>query len=68
LAAFDVIGWNMRGNLSSDGRYNYTTANAYNSFIAGVPEPSVWMQLILGFGVIGGAVRYRRRRAVLGFA
>ena len=68
LAAFDVIGWNMRGNLSSNGSYNYTTAAAYNSFIAGVPEPAVWMQLILGFGVIGGAVRYRRRRAVVGLA
>lgn len=68
LAAFDVIGWNMRGNLSSDGNYVYTTANAYNSFFAAVPEPAVWMQLILGFGVIGSAVRYRRRRTVLGLA
>jgi hypothetical protein len=58
----------MRGNLSSNGSYEYTTANAYNSFFAAVPEPAVWLQLILGFGVIGSAVRYRRRRAVLGLA
>ena len=68
LAAFDVIGWNFRGDTSTYGNYRYTTAAAYNSFLAGVPEPSVWMQLILGFGVIGGSLRYRRRRTALGFA
>lgn len=68
LAAFDVIGWNFRRDTATYGNYRYTTAAAYNSFIAGVPEPAVWMQLILGFGVIGGAVRYRRRRAVVGLA
>ena len=26
-----------------------------------VPEPAVWMQLILGFGLIGVALRWRRR-------
>ena len=67
LAAFDVIGWNFRPDTSTFGNYRYTTAAAYNSFIAGVPEPSVWMQLILGFGVIGGAIRYRRRRGVASF-
>ena len=37
-------------------------------FLAGsVPEPTVWAMLILGFGVIGGALR-RRRRAAMGAA
>lgn len=34
------------------------------SFAAGaVPEPQVWLTLILGFGVIGGALRKHRRGA-----
>lgn len=27
-----------------------------------VPEPATWMTMILGFGMIGGAVRYRKRK------
>lgn len=34
---------------------------------AGVPEPSAWALLILGFGTVGGAMR-RRKRAAIAFA
>jgi hypothetical protein len=34
---------------------------------AAVPEPSTWMMLVAGFGMIGGAIRYGRRKAP-GFA
>ncbi len=30
-------------------------------FVADVPEPATWMQLILGFGVVGAASRRVRR-------
>lgn len=30
----------------------------------GVPEPANWAMLISGFGLVGGATRYRRRRTV----
>ena len=30
---------------------------------AAVPEPSSWALMLIGFGTMGGAVRYRRRRA-----
>ncbi len=61
LAAFDVIGWNLRGDTAGMGGYRVTTAQVYSSYFAAVPEPAVWVQLILGFGVIGGSLRYRRR-------
>ena len=31
------------------------------TFTPGVPEPGVWLLMILGFGAIGGIMRYRRR-------
>jgi len=34
---------------------------------SGVPEPSSWMMLLLGFGLMGGALR-RRRKAPLSYA
>lgn len=35
---------------------------------ASVPEPAVWTMLIVGFGAIGGAVRYRRRTVRVAFS
>lgn len=32
-----------------------------------VPEPASWGLLILGFGAVGGAMRYRRRRTQVAF-
>lgn len=33
--------------------------------IAGVPEPSTWATMLLGFGFVGGAMRMRRRQGKL---
>ena len=33
--------------------------------VTGVPEPTTWAMLILGFGLIGGALRRRTERTVL---
>lgn len=33
-----------------------------------VPEPATWGMMILGFGVVGGAVRHRRRSTKIAFA
>lgn len=32
------------------------------TFTPGVPEPGMWLLMILGFGAVGGAMRYRRRQ------
>jgi hypothetical protein len=33
-----------------------------------VPEPATWAMMIVGFGVIGGSTRYRRRKTSFSFA
>lgn len=33
-----------------------------------VPEPATWMMMLLGFGLMGGAMRYRRRSMTVTFA
>jgi hypothetical protein len=35
---------------------------ATDAIVAGVPEPSTWAMMLLGFGGIGMAMRFRRRR------
>ena len=34
------------------------------TFAPAVPEPGVWLLMILGIGAVGGAMRYRRRKDV----
>lgn len=56
LALFDAIGWNVNFDVLSDPDYEFTTAQMRGL----VPEPSSWALMILGFGLVGGAVRRRR--------
>lgn len=67
LGAFDAIGWTLSAGARDNAAYNLSTAQIFNVF--GVPEPATWLQLIIGFGVVGGSYRSaRRRRAVLAAA
>ena len=36
--------------------------------LGAVPEPATWAMLILGFGMVGGAIRYRRRETAVRLA
>lgn len=36
--------------------------------VAAVPEPAAWAMLIMGFGLVGGAMRYRKRATKVSFA
>ncbi|MDB5453794.1 MAG: hypothetical protein JWO33_2372, partial [Caulobacteraceae bacterium] len=36
--------------------------------VAAVPEPATWAMMIAGFGMIGGAMRHRRRTPAATFA
>lgn len=46
------------------GRYALTIALAPNA----VPEPATWAMMIGGLGLVGGAMRYRRRTTGVAFA
>lgn len=53
------------------GVYEYTAPSdtitvSIGSGVAAVPEPATWAMLLLGFGVIGGAIRRRRSQSAFG--
>jgi hypothetical protein len=60
LAAMDAIGWNTRTDVLANPGYGFSSSNIYSST---VPEPAAWALMIVGFGLVGTAVR-RRRAAV----
>ncbi len=41
----------------------------FGSVVAGgaVPEPATWAMMLSGFGLVGGAMRYRRRKTAVSF-
>jgi hypothetical protein len=61
LAAFDAIGWDLSYNVLDHINRTYTSGDALQGIGATVPEPSTWANMLLGFGVLGGALRTRRR-------
>lgn len=65
LAAYDAMGWNLSVNALT---YSTTsTADIFRQFNAtAVPEASTWVMMILGFGMVGGAMR--RRSTKVSFA
>lgn len=58
LAAFDAFGWNLNYDVLADpGR----TFNTKDLEVSAVPEPATWAMMIGGFGLVGGAMRRRRK-------
>lgn len=55
------------GELSGDTWVKPYTAfvDAFIANVGSVPEPASWLQMILGFGVIGGALRRHRVRVTI---
>jgi PEP-CTERM motif len=54
----------VRFNLPSNVSFSSQSGSFLTGLSAGgVPEPATWAMMILGFGVIGGAMRTRRRVA-----
>ena len=36
--------------------------------VSAVPEPATWAMMIVGFGMVGGAARYRRHKTTTTYA
>lgn len=74
------MGWEQRNfvftaaSTSTTLRFSADPATSRTSFglgldnvsIAAVPEPGTWMMLLLGFGMIGGALRSRKKQNFIG--
>ncbi len=74
---YQLLGANFTGAAAGSGPaelFYWDSNNGDNSgnisfsIMAGVPEPTTWAMLILGFGVVGGAMRSRRRKVRVAFA
>lgn len=70
LALFDAIGWNLIASARDNLGYTRTTGEIYRDYFAtpSVPEPSTWVQMVLGFGLFGGLLRRARTRTRVSFA
>lgn len=71
LALLDAIGWNTNVDVLANGGYQATSADVFKAYAAAgnpVPEPESWAMLILGVGMLGGAMRYRTRKLQVRFA
>jgi hypothetical protein len=64
IAAFDAIGWTTRFDALTNSGYRETTADIYRA-VGMVPEPATWGLMLVGFAMVGGATRYRRRATTL---
>src|SRR3546814_10702224 len=51
----------INGTSGGSGSYSGTLAFA-------VPEPASWAMMIAGFGLLGGAIRVRKRQVKVSFA
>ena len=72
IAAFDAMGWNVNFDVLANKTYAFSTAQAFRlqglAVAVGVPEAATWMQMIFGFGLIGGVLRNRKSRTRVTYA
>lgn len=54
------------GYSSGSGLFDTPFRTFMSTAEAAVPEPATWAMLIMGFGLVGGAMRVRLRRAAIG--
>ena len=62
LQSFRVSGLGPDGASTFNGDFQLLTSGQIE--IAAVPEPASWALMIIGFGMVGGTVRARRRQAI----
>lgn len=56
-------------SVSPDARWTAGTLTlTYDEATGAVPEPATWAMMLVGFGLIGGGARYRRRAVKIAYA
>ncbi|MBD8546067.1 PEPxxWA-CTERM sorting domain-containing protein [Sphingomonas sp. CFBP 8760] len=65
----------FRGSVSNPtmltGRFNLVDQSVGTTAVltvAAIPEPATWAMMLVGFGMVAGAARYRRRAMTITFA
>jgi PEP-CTERM motif len=59
---------NQTLTFAQQGGNNFRGSILDNVMIAAVPEPSTWLMLLAGFGLVGGAMRRRKPQTQLSFS
>ncbi|WP_082543229.1 PEPxxWA-CTERM sorting domain-containing protein [Sphingomonas sp. Leaf339] len=62
--------YTLRFNLSNSilNQPSGLRVEASNATVGAVPEPATWAMMMVGFGMVGGAARYRRRHSTVRYA
>ncbi|HVF95013.1 MAG TPA: PEPxxWA-CTERM sorting domain-containing protein [Sphingomonas sp.] len=55
-------------SFRNDPSYYHLDDVSVESIAAAVPEPATWAMMLLGFGMTGAAMRYRRRETKVAYA
>lgn len=62
-------GWIRTTGMYGNHAFSLDTARLSGTDgVSAVPEPATWAMVLVGFGMIGAAARYRRRRTMVRFA
>jgi len=70
LAGHDFLLSVLGADCQPAGHTGYVYLDGFGNVTppAAVPEPATWAMMLLGFGMMGGAIRYRRRSTTLAIA
>jgi len=55
-------------NYVSAGQQIFLTSGSFAEISTAVPEPETWAMMLVGFGMVAGAARYRRRSMAATYA
>jgi hypothetical protein len=60
---FDATPTSLTMSLNSTGASAFSAASTLSipPAVGVIPEPATWAMMLIGFGMVGGAARYRRR-------
>lgn len=64
LELFDVAFWTSGNNQTLNYAWTASNPGDHLRVLTAVPEPATWAMMILGFGLIGGAMRRAKMRGV----